>query len=285
MGGLGNFWMIYGGDYLRDTMHLSAEQHGMYFLMLNHYYSTGEPLPNDEEVLARVSRVSVDAWLRNRNVILKFFTQDVDGRWRNKRADEEIAKRQRLSGRASKGAAARWGAKADATADATANAKPIAPQPLPLPQEDKNTASPSATRSSSEGSDDPRPKRVKPQFDLAPAVEVYNQTAARVGWSQVSLLSETRKTALRARLAEAGGHDGWVAAMAKAEASGFLTGKRGGDRSWRPNFDWFCKQANFIKLMEGKYDDRDDAGAGDHSGGTVTDTALRGILGSGKGYK
>lgn len=42
----------------------------------------------------------------------------------------------------------------------------------------------------------------------------------------------------------------------KAQASDFLKGKN--DRNWRADFDWLMKDANFCKVLEGKYDNKDD---------------------------
>lgn len=100
-----------------------------------------------------------------------------------------------------------------------------------------------------EGADAPPP--------LDEAVAVFNETAERVEWSKVQRLSPARRTALKNRLAECGGVEGWQTAMAKAEASNFLTGKTprtNGHANWRPDFDWFTTASNFTKLMEGSYD-------------------------------
>ena len=38
-------WMpVYIGDYLRDTQDLSAEEHGVYFLLLMHYWQKNEQI-------------------------------------------------------------------------------------------------------------------------------------------------------------------------------------------------------------------------------------------------
>jgi len=117
-------------------------------------------------------------------------------------------------------------------------------------------------------------------------VEAYNGIAARVGWPQCARLSDARRKALANRLREAGGLEGWAEAMRKAEGSGFLTGKRGNRKGWAPDFDFFVQQSSFIKLMEGKYDDR-PSGDRDDDGRpeSATDRALRGILASGEGDK
>lgn len=108
-----------------------------------------------------------------------------------------------------------------------------------------------------------------PERDLGLAVEAYNNQALTAGWTQVQRMSPARQSALKARLSECGGLDGWQAAMAKAGASKFLTGQlpRGsGHANWRPDFDWFVKANNFTKLMEGSYDDKPGGNTSDRDG-------------------
>lgn len=94
---------------------------------------------------------------------------------------------------------------------------------------------------------------------LATAVEIWNEAAERVGWSKVQRVTGPRRKALKARLKECDGLDGWRAAIERATASAFLTGKTkpgNGHENWRCDFDFIIREAKFTKLMEGGYDDR-----------------------------
>lgn len=83
-------WMpLVIGDYLKDTKRLTTEQHGAYLLLLMDYWVNGPPLDDDEE-LASITGLDAKAWKKNRAKLERFF-EIVDGRWRNKRADEELA--------------------------------------------------------------------------------------------------------------------------------------------------------------------------------------------------
>jgi len=95
-----------------------------------------------------------------------------------------------------------------------------------------------------------------PRFDLNEASDAWNALADRKGLARIQRMSEPRRRALKARLAECGGLEGWHAALEKVEASPFLVGQN--DRGWRADFDFVVKEANFIKIMEGKYDQRAD---------------------------
>lgn len=58
-------WMpIYWGDYLKDTMHLRAEGHGAYLLLMAAYWINGEPLPDEDEHLMAVARLDPNRWRR-----------------------------------------------------------------------------------------------------------------------------------------------------------------------------------------------------------------------------
>jgi len=80
-------WMpLYVADYLGDTRHLTAAQHGAYLLLLMHYWQHGE-LPDDDQQLARIASMTDDEWRVARPVVRAFFQ---DG-WYNKRLVRELA--------------------------------------------------------------------------------------------------------------------------------------------------------------------------------------------------
>lgn len=84
-----NFYKRHLGDYAKDTGHLSALEHGVYTLLLDHYYSTEAGIPAERayrvaRARSATERAAVDA------VLGEFFTL-VDLTWRNRRADAEIA--------------------------------------------------------------------------------------------------------------------------------------------------------------------------------------------------
>lgn len=88
---------IYWGDYLRDTAHLDLTEHGAYIKLLAHYYSTGRPLPADQDKLTRIcSAFSEPEREAVQRVIAEFFIED-GGVYRNRRADQEIVKRDKVS--------------------------------------------------------------------------------------------------------------------------------------------------------------------------------------------
>jgi len=83
------YFKLYSADYLTDTMHLSTEEHGAFFLLLMNYSQTGKPLNNANERLAFVARLSSDRWLEIKGVLAEFFRIDGD-EWTNKRMEFEL---------------------------------------------------------------------------------------------------------------------------------------------------------------------------------------------------
>jgi uncharacterized protein YdaU (DUF1376 family) len=107
-----DIWMpLYVSDYLADTMHLSAEQHGAYLLLLMVAWKSEGRLPNDNEQLQAISRLTPAKWKASEAVLRAFFFVTPEY-WINNRLREELAKAVRnteakaRSGR--KGAMARW---------------------------------------------------------------------------------------------------------------------------------------------------------------------------------
>lgn len=68
------FWYpFYPAHYRRDTMHLTAEQDGVYRRLIDHYMETRTPLPNNGTALARIAGVSTEHWEILKEFVLPFF--------------------------------------------------------------------------------------------------------------------------------------------------------------------------------------------------------------------
>jgi uncharacterized protein YdaU (DUF1376 family) len=87
-----NYYRRYLGDYARDTMHLSMIEHGAYTVLLDSYYGSEKPLPDDYESLYRICRAMKKPEQEAvRKVADAFFKVSEDGLRHNPRADREIA--------------------------------------------------------------------------------------------------------------------------------------------------------------------------------------------------
>lgn len=82
--------------------------------------------------------------------------------------------------------------------------------------------------------------------------ELYN--AICVSFPKIRSLSEARKKAIKARMANGYTVESFKELFTKAEASSFLKGKN--DRNWQATFDWLIKDSNMAKVIDGNYDDK-----------------------------
>ena len=128
-----NFMPLWIADYLADTMHLTARQHGQYLLLLMFSWKQDRPLPKVDASLRAIARASESEWEEDKHTVLAFFTEGQDG-YRQKRLEEERAKAvQRFDalkaksalGHAAK-ASKRLGAPPDVVPEATPRATPEA---------------------------------------------------------------------------------------------------------------------------------------------------------------
>ena len=84
-----HYYQFHIGDYRAATAHLSNEEDLAYRRLLDMYYDTEQPIPEDIQWVSR--RIRVDASVI-RDVLNDMFCKDENGAWRHKRVDQEIAK-------------------------------------------------------------------------------------------------------------------------------------------------------------------------------------------------
>lgn len=116
---------------------------------------------------------------------------------------------------------------------------------------------PTPTGESSDGSEEAEAQRRRVEIDAeCVALKTYwNEQAEKTGSlvRRVTLLTDARKALVRARLAE---YDNDIAvlrlAVDKIIASSYANGEN--PRSWVATFDWLMTQENFVKTLEGNYD-------------------------------
>lgn len=117
----------YPGDYQRKTSHLSLTEHGVYAVLLDHYYATGKPLPASAEQLQRICRAfephEVEAMHK---IVASFFVRQKDG-YHNNRADEELSKREEISEKRRIAANERYGKPKEPSKKARSKRGAIAP--------------------------------------------------------------------------------------------------------------------------------------------------------------
>lgn len=214
-----DIWMpLYLGDYLKKTMHLNTEQHGAFLLLRMHFWMHG-PIPDDDDLLAGITRLTGDKWATHRRPIQALFNV-ADGTW----IDEELAERKESTDkrktRNSNGAKAvnekRWGGRqtGDTTGDELGDPQAIATEsPNGSPP-----ASPTDRKSKSKSKSEEKQKTLssngafdKALFALEPPVgkeqaveEVFAYYLDKVGRTKsIYSLTESRRKKGLARLDEA----------------------------------------------------------------------------------
>lgn len=101
-----------------------------------------------------------------------------------------------------------------------------------------------------------------PAIDYGAILTMYNATCTSLPHCRV--LSEARKKAIRARIQSGYTPEDFRNLFKKAGSSSFLCGAN--QRNWTADLDWLIKDANMAKVLDGKYDDREEKhGAGESS--------------------
>lgn len=77
---------LHVGDYLKDTGHLRAPEHGAYLMLVMHYW-VHDCLPNDDRQLAAIARMTDREWKASKSVLQSFFKPG----WKHSRVEREKA--------------------------------------------------------------------------------------------------------------------------------------------------------------------------------------------------
>jgi len=85
------YLQLYVAEYLADTMHLTAEEHGAYLLIIFNYWQSGKPLADSNKLLSSVCSTTVERWLEIRSTVEEFF-EVKNGLWTHHRIEEDIAR-------------------------------------------------------------------------------------------------------------------------------------------------------------------------------------------------
>lgn len=264
------YFNFYPADFMNGVRGLTAQEVGVYTMILCRIYEESGP------VEYHTRRLSTYCGMREATfvaVVEKLVDLDklqlVGGMLSNRRAAEEIQKRADGLKNASKaGKASAEKRQQNQRKDAT-----------PVQQAFNHTDTDTDTEEDKTSYEVSSPLAID---DVAEAVAAFNDMAARHGISQVQKMTDTRRKALRARLKDCGGIEGWRVALSKIEASDFLAGR---SRDWRCDFDWINKPANFTKLMEGNYDNRTRPDFAANPSGVHPDPALRAIFAAAGAFK
>jgi uncharacterized protein YdaU (DUF1376 family) len=273
------YFPMYPSDYEAKTSHLTIAEDGAYFRLLRLCWMTaGCSLPDDEAWIMRRARAFSDDERQAIKAILDEFFTLKNGRWINERLTTEY--KEAASKHLKRKKAGRKGGSVKSLKsndNEPSNAKAMLKQCSSNQNQNQNQ---------NQSILDDTKVSLANQFkdDCEIAVSKWNKAADEHGWPKVQRLTAARSKQLAGRIKEAGGLDGWQAALQKAGESDFLCGRNG---AWSGfGFDWMVKAGNFTKLMEGNYENRSGNitainGAGQRGGnagqGSYERERLRGI--------
>lgn len=257
---------LFGDAYLADTRHLSTEEHGAYLLLMMAAWRQDDcGLPMDDKKLARIVGLTEFKWGKIKDTILEFWTVR-DGRIYQERLLKEWDFVSTKSAKNREAAKARWDRqdtenKQSGSCERTSERISDRNAPPPPPTEEVIEANASIAQNDVSGAQsnppsknlfgEPEPEPAEePNLKPEHIVEVWNDTAKKLGKPQVRDLTPERRQTLKARIANHSIED-FQTVLAAIERSPFLRG----DTGWRGcTFDWVFKKANFQKILEGNYD-------------------------------
>jgi uncharacterized protein YdaU (DUF1376 family) len=73
-------WMpLFWGDFLANTMHLSAQEAGAYLFLIAHAWEHGGEIPGERVRLARIAHLRQDQWSKVWPALEKFFEPQTGG--------------------------------------------------------------------------------------------------------------------------------------------------------------------------------------------------------------
>lgn len=183
---------IFWGDYLKNTLHLSAEEHGAYFLLMAHYWMNGGAIKNDRKLIENVCKIPY----KKCSNILAFFREDGD-RLVHGRIEEEIARAvdnsQKQKARTAAATAARLAKSSNVTSNVTSavtNDVPstTAPSPSTTPTEYSTYSAVCSRLQDMLASTIPHNMSIVhqwinagaiPEVDIYPTVELINRRAGK----------------------------------------------------------------------------------------------------------
>jgi len=241
-------------SYHAETAHLTELEDLAYRRLLDFYYDTQQPIPNNIPLLTRRLRLGSEFI---ESVLQEFFLLQEDG-WHNEHCDEKIAKycafieRQKTNG--SKGGRGK-----------DASAKPNKPKPLPkrstglqpLPTKPLPTTQVIEDADASLST----PGKKRPVLDGIPyqkIVDLYHEILPAN--PRVADLTDKRKSHIGARWRSGRLPDleSWRSYFVRCSESNFLTGQcepsGGRNKRFKADIDWLINENNIIKVAEGKYD-------------------------------
>jgi len=255
-----DIWMpLYVADYLSATSRLTTEQHGAYLLLLMDYWKNGPP-PDNDGVLAQITRLSPVAWSNARTMLEAMF-QVQSGQWLHHRVEQELAKanhnKEVNSRRGKAGADARYGKKDAPTMLEASLVHSSSPSPSPSPLSSSSIKEGKPSLSTAKLMACPQEEILKlwakhlPHLAQPRSWEGTRRANTKQRWNQASKPSAYSPEGYQTEQAGIKWWDSFFSYIARdtSLSNGFETA----GRTWRPDLEWVINATNFQKIIDGKY--------------------------------
>lgn len=235
------------GDYRRDTMGLSPLEHGIYRILMDTYYLTEKPLDlNIEDLMRSHSVRNADEMRAFDYVLTKYFIKTESG-YRNKRCELEIEAYHAKSNKAAGSAKSRWNkVKQEKEANAMRTHSERIANGM-LTQEPINSITKETTKSNTLAIGKPN----CPHEDI---LKLYHEILPIM--PAVKIWTEKRQALLKARWSEDEKRQNleyWERLFKYILKSDFLCMRTG---TFQCSLEWILKSTNFVKIIEGNYENR-----------------------------
>ncbi len=261
-----NYCELHLGDYEKATAHLTACEDGTYGRLMRWYYDIEGPLPLDMKAIQRRVRARSREELKAvETILVEFFIRLEDG-YHQTRCDVEIVRYRDKQAKAKRSAEARWNAippDSDGNANASPDAMrthsegnaPRARSSLQSPVNSKEDAPDGALSAAAK----PPADAVAPECPQTDIVAMYHRRLP--GLARVREWTTERQRILRQRWREKPERQSlawWEEFFGYVLESDFLMGRtpsRTGS-AFECDLEWLIRPKNFVKVIEGKYENR-----------------------------
>jgi uncharacterized protein YdaU (DUF1376 family) len=176
-----NTWMpFYWADYFAHTSHLNAAEHGAYLMLIGHLWTTKKPIANDDTILARIARCSIQEWQSIRIQIEPMFEVS-EKCWNSKRVKNELKRAQNLHEKRVEAGKKRQSKNKDLSAHAEHTTQPGYTQPQSQPQSQEDSSKTLVV------ADAPPPARAAPKSRLP---ETWTPTQKDIAYARQQNLND-----------------------------------------------------------------------------------------------
>ena len=259
------YYKHFPSDFIAGTSMLTAEEKGVYIVLLDLIYMRGGPIDNDSSKLSKVCGCGPCHWraIRDRLIAIGKL-RVVDGGLMNGRAAQELTKagieHEVLSAAGSAGGQKRGKTAQNSAKNRGKNvpAKFSVPAQINdlLPLEHQAVHSPESKEIEEEGLSSSKPisggsvSTIPNLIDRALAA--WNETVAN-RLPKARGMTDARRGRMQKLIADLGGMDGWRGFCRDIVGSTFLTSGK-----FPCCLDWCIKPENALKIREGNYRNRAD---------------------------